>query len=467
MPYNLNINDELISQKGKKIKILKMIDDNGGQGIVYLVDYDGEQKILKWYKRVYLEQLKRHLPLRYDANGRQKHAADPKQPNERTVSLEKAFYDNLCKNAFSRNGDLSPRFIWPQDVTPWSPEDDGSFGYIMERIPTDIYTKFEKYLVFKKDFPSREIRLTACLNIVKEFENLHNAGYSYQDINAGNIYIRSDTGDILIADTDNISVNGLNFGMGGTDGFKAPEIWLGGIPDTSSDLFSLAIVLFRIMMGGVHPFEGKYSKCNEAFISQGKDPVFIFDRKDKRNAPQADMHRNAMISWPQYPAYIHELFQKAFSHDTVHDTEARPLEINWIRSLIRLRGEIAECPLCGAPLFASAGEQVECLCCEEEVTATTGRISFGRQTIPLTENKTVYECQINGSCREFDRPLLKLITEDTDEGYQYRLVNLSPRDTWTVTYPNGVKRSVKGGQKADFVSGMSLRIGRKTGIVSG
>lgn len=68
----------------------------GGQGEVYVVDYNGQKKALKWYKRGSLGE----------------------KPN--------AFYNNIEQNVM--RGAPSPEFLWPLDITEWV---DGTFGYII------------------------------------------------------------------------------------------------------------------------------------------------------------------------------------------------------------------------------------------------------------------------------------------------------------------------------------------------
>ena len=67
----------------------------GGQGIVYLVDFNGQQKALKWYHN----------------------------------NLDQGFYNNLASNVM--NGAPSSAFLWPERVTE---RQKGSFGYVMAYI---------------------------------------------------------------------------------------------------------------------------------------------------------------------------------------------------------------------------------------------------------------------------------------------------------------------------------------------
>ncbi|MBQ8497027.1 MAG: hypothetical protein IJ489_06205 [Clostridia bacterium] len=466
MSMDLHINAVLISEKGKKIIVRRMISDMGGQGFVYLVDYDGEKKVLKWYKEEYLEELRKRPPLSFGVNGHRRRIGLFRPTS---VNVEQAFYDNLCKNtAVWQSGKVpsSWNFVWPQDMTKWDGREDSSFGYIMDWIPSDTYPTVEKFFVFSERFPSREVMLTACLNILRAFENLHNAGYSYQDINEGNIYIRPDTGDILIADTDNVTQDGYGFSIKGTDGYKAPEIWMGEVPSAASDRFSLAIVLFRLMMGSAHPLEGLYSlEMDDPYISQGKDPVFIFDKTDGRNQACREMHRNAMIFWPQYPDYIHALFYHVFSSETIRNKEKRPTEKEWIEALVRLRGEIAGCPYCETLVYAGAGMAVPCPACHQTETVSPCYLRYQTQNIPLTAGRIVYRCQWDADCRDFREPFLKIVKRGTARYFE--MLHMSRGDIWTVIYADGTRKRIPYGAYTPFSMGMEIRFGGKSFVVMG
>lgn len=134
---------------GKNATIIKEIG-RGGQGIVYLVEIDGEQKALKWYLN----------------------APDDK------------FYRNLEHNIIS--GAPSDAFLWPEDLTE---KQQGSYGYIMRLRPKNYY-EFGNFLLAKVSFKSFSAMLSAAMKICNGFMMLHRFGYSYQDLNDGNFFYR-------------------------------------------------------------------------------------------------------------------------------------------------------------------------------------------------------------------------------------------------------------------------------------
>ena len=80
---------------GIPAKVVKYLAE-GGQGAVYVVEYGGEKKAMKWYK-------------------------------DGALKNSDLFYKNLVKNA--EKGSPDPAFLWPITATE---QGDGSFGYIMD-----------------------------------------------------------------------------------------------------------------------------------------------------------------------------------------------------------------------------------------------------------------------------------------------------------------------------------------------
>ena len=152
---------------GGTVRVEKFLAE-GGQGGVYIADYNGQKKALKWYKKGSL-----------GAN-----------PN--------AFYENIKQNVM--RGIPSPEFLWPLDITEWV---DGTFGYIMDLRPEGYYEVTE-FMLCHVRFKSYRAIIDAAMKIVSAFRILHNAGYSYQDLNDGNFFINPQNGKVLICDNDNV-----------------------------------------------------------------------------------------------------------------------------------------------------------------------------------------------------------------------------------------------------------------------
>ncbi len=456
----LKVGDSIVSKKGVTIKITKLISAKGGQGLVYGVDYGGTPRVLKWYKNTYLNGL-RNKQIRCNANGEVKKMTEPDEKGDTTISAAEAFYNNLCAN--SKNAPPTKHFVWPQDVTVWHSGSQDSYGYIMDFIDMNTYIELTDYFLFKARFKDRGAMLTACLNIIQAFEKLHVRGLSYQDLNNGNIFIKSDTGEVLIADNDNITPNGMNLGVGGKDRYMAPEVVMGHAPDKMTDRFSLAIILFRIMMAGQHPLEGVYSENNDEKTVYGKDPVFLFDPTDNRNAPVPQKHKNVLVMWPQYPEYIHKMFLAFFGKQGLTNPASRPVEALLIDTIVRLRGEMVDCPKCKeAPVFLSTKGSVQCPKCKATLTVPC-KIKFPGTIIPIVPGTVVYKCQFDRTCQEFDVPAFKFMVNTAKKMYGFG--NMMKDTPWVVSYPDGTRKDVSYGQVAEFKMGMKIGIGAIIGEI--
>ena len=230
---------------GKSCRVIQELG-RGGQGIVYLVDYEGERYALKWYLK-------------------------PGRPE---------FYANLENNV--KQGAPNDSFLWPLAI---SKKQHGSFGYLMKLRPED-YEEVGSFMLAKARFSSPDVLIEAALKICSAFQRLHIVGLSYQDMNDGNFFINPKTGDVLICDNDNVAPNGVNMGIVGKSGYMAPEIVdRDSMPDRYSDYFSLGVILFIIFYLN-RPFEGQKvmqkSPCFTEKVERelfGKDCVFIMIRQ--------------------------------------------------------------------------------------------------------------------------------------------------------------------------------------------
>lgn len=92
MSQELSIGSTIKTKFGKTATVKSYIAE-GGQGFVYVVDYDGHDMALKWYKQTGLGN-------------------DPA-----------GFYDNIYQNV--KRGTPSKEFLWPVDITEWY---DSTFG---------------------------------------------------------------------------------------------------------------------------------------------------------------------------------------------------------------------------------------------------------------------------------------------------------------------------------------------------
>lgn len=350
----LKPNDKVTLTIGSQATIIKELG-RGGQGIVYLVDLAGQQMALKWY----------HNP-----------------PDD-------AFYRNLEHNVNAKAP--SDAFIWPEFLTI---KEHGSYGYIMRLRPKDYY-EFGNYLLARKNFKSFDAMMAAAMKICDGFMMLHRHGYSYQDLNDGNFFIRPTDGDVLICDNDNVMPQGEMSGIMGKARYMAPEVVAGGTPDKYSDRFSLSVILFMLFFAN-HPFEGaKVVACpcmTESFEKKfyGSEAVFIFDKDDRSNLPVRGVHQNVIKRWPLFPSLLKDTFIDQFSKEKLQNPTKRLIEQEWQRIITRVRDELVICPSCQQETLLDTNVNLhKCINCGSDIDITK-KLCIGSRNLYLTPGTKLY-----------------------------------------------------------------------------
>lgn len=161
-----------------------------------------------------------------------------------------------------------PAVAWPTDLLTVASSQGAIAGYVMPRI-TGAKEVFKLYvpksrMQFSSGFNYKYLVHTA-RNVASATHSLHKKGYVLGDINESNILVSPDA-LITIIDADSFQVRDLQGHVHrcpvGKDEFTPRE--LQGL-DLSTidrsiehDNFGLAVILFKLLMEGLHPFDGRY-----------------------------------------------------------------------------------------------------------------------------------------------------------------------------------------------------------------
>lgn len=420
----LKIGDSVKMKYGGEAKVIEEFG-SGGQGTVYKVLYNNKEYALKWYHKDVFK------------------------------GKEQAFYDNLEKNI--GKGAPTNDFLWPLGITDVHA---GLFGYIMDIRPAGYYELTEFFVGTRKrkqvHFKSFNAIVDAAINIVQAFRELHNSGYSYQDINNGNFFINPNNGRVLICDNDNVSPFGVNLGILGKQRYMAPEIVLGGDPDKQSDRFSLAVILFRLLFMN-HPLEGKRSTppCMTKELERkyyGEEPIFVYDPIDNRNRPIPGTDNNLKTFWPVYPEYIRQLFVKAFSSDVMKGKAPRIIEKDWLDALFQLKASIVKCPYCGQETFITKQGENTCIECHKKFI-TKNALQLPNCILPLYQDAKIMLWNIDSYQNDIKTEIGKVVANPKDKTVLG--IKNESSFTWRVTLPNGTQRPLENGAvvpiKKDFI----------------
>lgn len=420
-----------ILPKGYRIKTIfgetLTIDEylaEGGQGVVYKIDFNGQKMALKWYKKEGLG----------------------KNPQE--------FYDNVKQNVINKAP--SPEFLWPLEITEWV---NGTFGYVMPLRPAGYY-ELTDFMLTHVRFKSFKTAIDASLKIISAFRILHNAGYSYQDLNDGNFFINPETGKVLICDNDNVAIDGTETGIIGKPRYMAPEIVMGkSKPNSLTDRFSMTVILY-ILFCLNHPLEGKryYVPGLDSARQErlyGSEPLFMMDPNDQGNGPHKVLNRNSIVIWNCLPDYMRDLFIKSFSQKALHNPNARPAEIEWIKTLTRFRSEIVDCD-CGNEIFTQNGRPCKCDKCGK-TAAIPYRLELSEYSIPAVKGSRIYRCQL-GVCNEKDalNPILSVIEKKSQPGV-LGIINKTEKH-WNAVTTKGDHRKVAAGERIPLKDGIEFTV---------
>jgi len=332
------------SSTATPIRVIRCLG-GGGQGQVFEVDFAAEPMAMKWY---FPSCLQRDPDLRQ----RLRACISATQPSE--------------------------GFLWPILVLDPDPDSQqrfgipfGSFGYMMKLRPAR-YQPAVAHTGGQIEIGLQPL-LRACFQLAESFHALHSRGLCYKDISLGNLFLDPLNGDILICDNDNVDINGSDLGsVRGTSGFMAPEVLLGrSRPGTSSDLFSLAVLIFRLLTRH-DPFLGRLElqiRCLDEPARRrlyGEDPVFIFAADDERNRPDPIAHPAPLLTWSIYPAHLQELFRQSLGAGA-RDPARRAYTGQWLKALSRCLDQRSLCPHCGQEVFPEPGQPGRCWDCGGEL----------------------------------------------------------------------------------------------------
>jgi len=410
----------------------------GGQGEVYRATLAGKPVALKWY---------------YPASS----------TDEQRKALE----------ILIKRGAPSDRFLWPMELAKAAATP--GFGYIMPlREP-----RFKGIvdMMKRRIEPGFRALVTVGLELSHSFLQLHSKGLCYRDISFGNAFFDPVTGEVLICDNDNVTVDKQSLsGVYGTPRFMAPEIVRGdALPSTQTDLFSLAVLLFYMFMMH-HPLEGKKElaiKCLDLPAMKklyGTEPLFIFDPSDQSNAPDPQHQRNALVFWQIYPEFLRDLFIKAFTEGIADPQHGRVRESNWRSAMVRLRDSLLYCSHCNAENFHDAGNSAaennparRCWSCGRQLRLPP-RIWFGRTSVMLNHDTSLFAHHTDEE-RKYDfAKRVAAVTRHPSDQTVWGLQNLSER-VWSTTNIKGEINDVAPGRSVTLSPGTRINFGHLEGEI--
>jgi Protein kinase domain len=244
--------------------------------------------------------------------------------------------------------DRRPRL--PGDALAWPVEllygDGGALtGYLMPAVRGAA--ELHRYLV-----PDERAQLAGWLGLgdlhrlgarVAEIVTaIHEAGHCVGDLKPQNVLVSPLSGRVTLVDTDSFQIVDRDGRVHAcpvfTPEYAAPELHRGALSRArrtpASDAFALAVLLYQLLMGGSHPFEGEGEGRVPDRIPRGLCP--IVPGVTRIRAPPSALPFTAL-----HPA-LREAFVRCFGPGHAAP-EQRPSAVEWREVLARARRDLARC----------------------------------------------------------------------------------------------------------------------------
>ncbi|MBE0508234.1 MAG: kinase [Marinospirillum sp.] len=213
-------------------------------------------------------------------------------------------------------------------------------GYAMYRAQGKPMFYLAHALLYKKHFPGLDRRglVDYLIQLVQHLRVLHSQGVMVGDYNLHNILCDPGSDEVTLIDCDSyqIQVNGQHYPnpVGSAD--LTPKEHQGKsfsslVRTPESEAFSLAIIFFKCLVLGRHPYD----------IVGGEDPVTNLKRGNfaygigNKGIPKGDWYN----IWSHMPHRLKSLFIQTFT-EGADDPSKRATPVEWLEALRRYRKEM-------------------------------------------------------------------------------------------------------------------------------
>ena len=237
------------------------------------------------------------------------------------------------------------QIAWPEAVL----EDDEGFcvGYLMPFINTDDAVSLDhlmqKAVRQKQHLTERyEDRLTAAYNVTAMVAALHQCGHYIVDLKPANVSVYKNNMYVAMYDCDGFSINGENNTRYPAEYVSEEYIYPEGMHQNPEDMgedqdnFALAVIIFRLLNNGIHPFAGMPRKKDEQML----DIQTRIEKYHYAYGMWADTYQ------APHPYSIHEYFDKKtldMFERSFAKNQKRPTAKEWFEHLKYLDGIKKKC----------------------------------------------------------------------------------------------------------------------------
>src|SRR5258708_21366788 len=229
-------------------------------------------------------------------------------------------------------------------------------GFVMPKADgTEIHELFSR-TQRSTAFPGKEwnFSIRVALNCSAAFDEVHNVGAVVGDVNEGNLLI-GQVGQFSLIECGfyQITANGSSWTCDvGVPIWTAPELqgkdFRGLRRTVNTDLFSLAVLIFKILFMGRHPFAGVPLTTSESTLEQCiAEFRFAFTNDSRRLLVTPPP---GVFPYGSLPHPFREMFDRAFLRGS-EQPGARPAAREWVKALASLESSFQRCKLTRSNLF--------------------------------------------------------------------------------------------------------------------
>ena len=239
---------------------------------------------------------------------------------------------------------------WPEDILLDPAMPGSAVGFLMKRVSGRPVIQYYSPAQRRRSAPAftYEHLLATARNIARAVEICHGQRYVIGDINESNVLV-SETGAIALIDTDSFQVLDRASGQIHRSPVGKPEYTpaelqghrFDSIDRTQDhDMFGLAVIIYHLLMEGVHPFAGVYTLSGDPPQIEDRIANGHFPHSQARSVPYS--HSPLPPPWQTLNPSLRDRFIQCF--DIGHDSpETRPTAHEWAQTLEEVQADLVSC----------------------------------------------------------------------------------------------------------------------------
>jgi DNA-binding helix-hairpin-helix protein with protein kinase domain len=249
---------------------------------------------------------------------------------------------------------------WPLDRLLAAGSERACLGYVMPRVIKarplfEFYNpkaRLQQCPLFHFGYLMRTAR-----NLAIAVRALHERGYVIGDLNESNVLVNNKA-LVTIVDTDSFQVSATDqvyrCPVGKLE-YTPPELQGARFAEVDRrpehDCFALAVLIFQLLMQGVHPFTGIYTGQGEPAVLAERIQAGHWPYAQQRGVPYKPSPLAPVLD--TLPPPLPQLMYRCFE-DGHHNPAVRPDASTWQKALQKAEKELVACPVNAQHLYAGA-----------------------------------------------------------------------------------------------------------------